>query len=70
MGRGDAAAFVEVGSNFSVMRVGDDLDVLRACLLDRVEDVIEHGAAADRMEHFGNTRAHTGAVTGGEYDGR
>src|SRR6266851_7271061 len=66
-GGGDAP-FVEVGGNLRVMRVGDDLDVLGAGPCDRVEYVVEHGAAADRMEDFGNTRAHPGAVTGGEYD--
>src|SRR5258708_19188507 len=67
-GGGDAP-FVEVGGNLRVMRVGDDLDVLGAGRRDRVQNVVEHGAAADRVEDFGNTRAHSGAVTGGEYDG-
>src|SRR5258708_1353075 len=67
-GGGDAP-FVEVGGNLRVMRVGDDLDVLGAGPRDRVQNVVEHGAATDRVEDFGNTRAHPGAVTRGEYDG-
>ena len=67
---GRDSALVEMRRDLGVMGVGDDLDVLRAGLGDGVEDVVEHGPAADRMEDFGNTRPHPGAVTGGEYDGR
>jgi hypothetical protein len=53
-----------------VVGVDNHLDVPGARFGDRVQDVVEHGAAANRVEDLGDTRSHSGAVTGGEYDGR
>jgi hypothetical protein len=66
----DLRAAVEVSGELDLVGAHDDLDVFGAGLGHRVQDPIDHGAAAEWMEHLGSTRPHPGAVTGGEDDGR
>jgi hypothetical protein len=61
---------LQVRGYFGVMGVDDHLDIARAGLLDRVDDPIDHRAAAQHMQNFRSSRLHAGAVTGGQNDGR
>ncbi|GAA0869711.1 hypothetical protein GCM10009116_15470 [Brevundimonas basaltis] len=46
-----------------------DHDPLAAQRLGGVDGVIQHGAAADGVEHLGDKRLHPRALSGGEDDG-
>src|SRR6266567_333246 len=58
----------QVRGDLGVVRVGDDLDRISARFSHRVEDPIDHGAAAEDMQHLGSPRPHAGAVAGGQDD--
>ena len=48
---------------------GVDLYGMFAEALGRVDGVVQHGAAADRMQHLGQGGFHPRALAGGEDDG-
>ena len=51
------------------MGADHDHDPLAAQSLGRVDGVVQHGAAADRVQHLGQGRLHPRALAGGEDDG-
>src|SRR6267378_5633412 len=59
----------EMRRDLGMVRIDDDFDLVGARIADRVDDPIEHGAAAYRMQNLGGTRPHAGPVTGGQDDG-
>src|SRR5229473_2657410 len=66
----DLRPAVEVRRDLGVVRVDDHRDGIRTGLAYRVENPVDHGAAAKPMQDLGSPRPHAGAVTGGQDDGR
>ena len=66
----DLSSAVEVSGHLGVVGADDGLDVGGAGPGHGVDHPVDHGPAADRMEHLRGARPHPGAVTGGEDDSR
>ena len=60
----------EVRRDFGMVRIDDDFDLAGAGIAHGIDDPIEHGAAAYRMQNLRCPRPHAGPMTGGQDDGR
>ena len=67
--RGLAQPLHHMGPDLGRVIADHDDDPLAAERLGGVDGVIQHGAAADRVQHLGQGRLHPRALAGGENDG-